>query len=160
MTCLSVGCIDARILGVSVAPDPPYRLGITNTQSTSVLLQFTPGADGHARIIRWIIECQMDEGVEWLELTETSQTHVTSLMVNDLTPYTSYQLRMIAENVAGRSEPSDPTLLFQTMQAPPAGPPDDVTVRAVNETSLLVGWTVSLVSHRSLQYYFILLDTQ
>lgn len=124
-------------------PDPPYRLAITNTQSTSVLLQFTPGADGHARIIRWIIESQKGQNGQWVELTETSETDITSLSVSSLVPYTNYQLRMIAENIAGRSKPSEPTLLFQTMQAPPAGPPDDITVRAVNETALHVGWTVS-----------------
>ncbi|KAI0210962.1 Protein sidekick [Lamellibrachia satsuma] len=84
-----------------VPPDPPYRLAITNTQSTSVLLQFTPGG-GRSR------------------------------------PHHSVDHR-----VAERPErkPSEPTLLFQTMQAPPAGPPDDITVRAVNETALHVGWT-------------------
>ena len=51
---------------------------------------------------------------------------------------------MIAVNIAGQSPVSQPTLWFDTIQAPPASPPTDVTVRAVNETALRVRWTVSL----------------
>ena len=51
---------------------------------------------------------------------------------------------MVAVNIAGKSPPSRPTLWFDTIQAPPASPPEEVTVRAVNETALRVRWTVSL----------------
>ena len=52
------------------------------------------------------------------------------------------RLRLIAENVAGQSDPSAPTREFQTIQAPPSGPPQEVTVRAVNETAIRATWKV------------------
>lgn len=73
---------------------------------------------------------------------ETSQPEATSLTVSGLRPYTEYRLRLIAENIAGLSEPSEPTRTFQTIQAPPSGPPPEVTVRAVNETAIRVRWKV------------------
>ncbi len=71
---------------------------------------------------------------------ETSQPDATSLLVTGLRPYTQYTLRLIAENIAGRSAPSQPTRTFQTIQAPPSGAPPEVTVRAVNETAIRVRW--------------------
>ena len=73
---------------------------------------------------------------------ELSRPEATSMSVEGLRPYTDYKLRLIAENIAGQSDPSDPTRTFQTIQAPPDGPPPEVTVRAVNETAIRVRWKV------------------
>ena len=56
-----------------------------------------------------------------------------------------YKLRLIAQNVVGNSDPSEPTKTFQTIQAPPAHPPYNVTVRARSATELRVRWTVSSI---------------
>ncbi|PSN39774.1 Protein sidekick [Blattella germanica] len=45
-----------------------------------------------------------------------------------------------AINVVGSSSPSEPTKEFQTIQAPPAHPPYNVTVRAMSATELRVRW--------------------
>lgn len=58
-------------------------------------------------------------------------------------PFTTYRLRLIAVNVVGPSEPSDATKEFQTIQAPPAHPPWNVTVRAMSAKELRVRWIVS-----------------
>lgn len=63
--------------------------------------------------------------------------------MNGLTPFSLYKLRLIANNVVGASEPSEPTKEFQTIQAPPAHPPYNVTVRAMSATELRVRWIVS-----------------
>ena len=52
---------------------------------------------------------------------------------------------MLAVNIAGQSEPSTPSLWFDTIQAAPTSPPQEVTVWAVNETALRVRWMVSIV---------------
>ena len=67
-----------------------------------------------------------------------------SIQVDNLRPYTRYRLRIIAENIVGRSNASLPTRSFQTQQAAPGVPPGSVTVRALNATALRVSWTVSL----------------
>ena len=64
--------------------------------------------------------------------------------MTDLVPFTTYRLRLIAKNVVGTSEPSEPTKEFQTIQAPPAHPPRNVTVRAMSATELRVRWIVRI----------------
>jgi protein sidekick len=57
-----------------------------------------------------------------------------------LSPYSKYKLRIIAVNVAGQSQPSEPTKDFQTIQAKPKHAPYNVTVRAMSATELRVRW--------------------
>lgn len=47
-------------------------------------------------------------------------------------------------NVVGPSEPSEATKEFETLQAPPAHPPWNVTVRAMSAKELRVRWIVSV----------------
>lgn len=68
-----------------------------------------------------------------------------TLTVVGLIPFTLYRLRLIARNVVGPSEPSEPTKEFQTIQAPPSHPPRNVTVRAMSDTELRVRWIVSIL---------------
>ena len=139
-------------------PGAPTNLGITNIRPASVILQFQPGFNGYTSISKWIVEGQLslinsvtsrkrrqaDGGeAEWEVVYEVTDPEATSLNVTNLRPYTRYVLRLTAENVLGRSTASEPTAPFETMQASPAQPPDDVTIRAVNETALRVTWTVS-----------------
>ncbi|KAH3866758.1 hypothetical protein DPMN_030000 [Dreissena polymorpha] len=65
-----------------------------------------------------------------------------SLQVTNLKPYTYYQLRIIAVNIVGRSQPSNASRQFQTMQAAPNIPPGNLTVRTLNATALRISWTV------------------
>jgi protein sidekick len=39
-----------------VLPKPPTKLGVSNIQAFSVVLQFTPGFDGNSSITKWTIE--------------------------------------------------------------------------------------------------------
>ena len=63
-----------------------------------------------------------------------------SIIVKNLTPYMEYQLRLIANNVVGPSEASEPSREFQTIQAPPSHAPQNVTIRAMSATELRVRW--------------------
>lgn len=74
---------------------------------------------------------------------EASDPDATTLTVTGLIPFMLYKLRIIANNVVGASSPSEPTKEFQTIQAPPAHPPYNVTVRAMSATELRVRWIVS-----------------
>lgn len=74
---------------------------------------------------------------------EISDPDATTITVTGLVPFTLYKLRLIANNVVGASQPSEPCKEFQTIQAPPAHPPKNVTVRAMSATELRVRWIVS-----------------
>lgn len=123
-----------------VLPQPPTKLAITNIEAFSVVLQFTPGFDGNSSITKWIVEAQTARNTSWFPVYEESNPEATTLTVINLIPFTTYRLRLIAVNVVGPSEPSDATKEFQTIQAPPAHPPWNVTVRAMSAKELRVRW--------------------
>jgi protein sidekick len=124
-----------------VLPEPPTKLGVSNIQAFSVVLQFTPGFDGNSSITKWTIEAQKGLGSNWEPVYEVRRMpNARTLTVENLTPFMNYRLRVIANNVVGPSEPSQPTQPFQTIQAPPKHPPRNVTVRAVSATELRVRW--------------------
>lgn len=83
---------------------------------------------------------------------EESNPDAVTLTVNHLVPFSVYRLRIIAVNVVGPSNASDSTKEFQTIQAPPAHPPWNVTVRAMSATEVRVRWIVSFIL---LSFFFL-----
>jgi len=134
----------------SVLPTCPRNLAITNVQSRAVILQFEPGFNGYTSITTWIIESQkdhVDSPPLWTLILSIYDPNVSAIKVPDLRPYTSYRLRMIAVNVVGQSNPSQPTMWFDTLKAIPSVPPSNIVTRTWNETSLLIRWIVSYSFH-------------
>lgn len=127
---------------LTVLPGPPTKLAVSNIGAFSVVLQFTPGFDGNTSIIKWTVEAQTRRNESWWKIYEVSDPEASNILVKNLMPFTEYKLRLIATNVVGSSEPSEPSKFFQTIQAPPSHPPYNVTVRAVNANALRVRWTV------------------
>ena len=76
----------------------------------------------------------------WTSIFKTSDPDAKAIVVKNLTPYMEYQLRLVASNVVGPSEPSEPTRKFQTIQAPPSHAPSNTTIRAMSATELRVRW--------------------
>ncbi|KAK7791911.1 hypothetical protein R5R35_005428 [Gryllus longicercus] len=123
-----------------VLPEPPTKLAVSNIEAFSVVVQFTPGFDGNSSITRWIVEAQTARNVTWFTIFELSDPDATTITVTKLVPFMQYRLRIIARNVVGSSQPSEPTKEFQTIQAPPAHAPRNVTVRAMSANQLRVRW--------------------
>ncbi|XP_076305612.1 sidekick cell adhesion molecule isoform X1 [Tachypleus tridentatus] len=124
-----------------VLPGPPSKLAVSNIGATSVMLQFTPGFDGNSSIIKWSVEAQTIRNETWGIVYEVADSQATTITVQNLVPFTQYRLRLMATNVVGRSNFSEPTMFFQTLQAPPSHAPYNVTIRAVNANALRVRWT-------------------
>ncbi|BES97569.1 Immunoglobulin V-set domain [Nesidiocoris tenuis] len=123
-----------------VLPLPPTKLAVTNIEPFSVVLQFTPGFDGNSSITKYVVEAKTARNSSWFAIQESYQPDGNTVTVVGLTPFTMYMLRLIASNVVGDSVPSAPTKEFQTIQAPPAHSPRNVTVRAMSATELRVRW--------------------
>ncbi|XP_055390625.1 protein sidekick isoform X4 [Condylostylus longicornis] len=123
-----------------VLPHAPTQLALSNIEAFSVVLQFTPGFDGNSSISLWTVQAQTARNQTWFTIYEVHDPDATTLTVIGLVPFTSYRLRLIATNVVGPSEPSEPTKDFQTIQARPMHPPLNVTVRAMSATELRVRW--------------------
>lgn len=64
------------------------------------------------------------------------------MTVQNLQPYTTYQLRVVASNVVGRSVPSSSTRLFITKEDVPTSAPADVDARSIDAKSITVYWVV------------------
>lgn len=123
-----------------VLPSAPSQLALSNIEAFSVVLQFSQIFDGNSSITKWTVEAQTARNLTWFVVYEVSDPDATTLTVTGLVPFTSYRLRLIATNVVGPSEPSEPTKDFQTIQARPMHPPFNVTVRAMSATELRVRW--------------------
>ncbi|CAG5132926.1 unnamed protein product, partial [Candidula unifasciata] len=121
-------------------PKPPTQLAVTNIEARSVLLQFVPGYDGKTSITLWIVEAQIDGSNSWSRIYNISDPTADQITVYSLHPYTSYRLRIIAQNIVGNSVPSEACNLFQTKQAAPGMPPQDITPRANSSTSIRIRW--------------------
>lgn len=128
-----------------VFPFAPTSLFVSDIIDRTVILHFVPGFSGYTSISRWIVEGQMTDDTllnSWTVVFSVNDPGATVLTVSGLRPFTRYRLRMIAENIAGRSNASEATSWFDTLQAVPSVAPNDVALRIVNETSILVRWTV------------------
>ncbi|XP_046403358.1 protein sidekick [Ischnura elegans] len=124
-----------------VLPHAPVRLALSNIGATSVVLQFALPFDGNSSIVKWTVEAQSKpNGAWWIVHEERDIPSARTLVVGGLIPFAEYRLRLTAHNVVGPSPPSQPTNTFQTIQAPPAHPPANVTVRALSATQLRVRW--------------------
>ncbi|XP_037028858.1 protein sidekick isoform X5 [Bradysia coprophila] len=123
-----------------VIPSPPTQLALSNIEAFSVVLQFTPGFDGNSSITTWTVEAQTARNLTWFTVFDISDPDASTLTVTGLMPFTSYRLRLLATNVVGSSQPSEPSKDFQTIQARPMHPPLNVTVRAMSATELRVRW--------------------
>jgi protein sidekick len=91
-----------------------------------------------------VLQAQTARNATWVPVYEVTDPDATTLTVTGLVPFMLYKLRIISNNVVGASAPSEPTKEFQTIQAPPAHPPYNVTVRAMSATELRVRWIVSI----------------
>ncbi|EEC04933.1 sdk-P1, putative [Ixodes scapularis] len=113
-------------------PGPVGSLKFDDILDVSVKVLWTPPEDTNGILLG-------REG--WSGGGKTSAPDARTLSVSPLVPFTEYRLRLLATNVVGPSPPSEPSQWFQTIQAPPAHPPRNVTVRAVNAHALRVRWT-------------------
>ncbi|ROT77317.1 hypothetical protein C7M84_004018 [Penaeus vannamei] len=116
-----------------VLPDPPNRLAVSNIQAFSVVLQFT-------LVLMAMLQYPSGQSSTWETVYAVSAPDATTITVQNLIPYTNYHLRLIANNVVGASAPSEQSPEFQTLQAEPAHPPSNMTVRAMSSTQLRVRW--------------------
>jgi len=123
-----------------VLPEPPTRLAVSNIEEFSAVLQFTPGFDGNSSITKWSVQALSARNATWTTIFEVKDPEASTIHVKNLIPYMEYNLRLVANNVVGASKPSEESKKFQTIQAQPAHPPQNVTIRALEFTKLNVRW--------------------
>lgn len=94
-------------------PDVPEKPEPSSLTETSVTLTWTPPAsDGGSQITGYIVEKKEDFMTRWVNATRDA-IHKTALTLNDLKEGSEYTFRVIAENKAGQSKPSEPCRPFK-----------------------------------------------
>ena len=65
-----------------------------------------------------------------------------SAEIQTLAPFSTYDIRMYAENRIGMSNPSTPTIRIKTKEEAPEGPPTSIVAISNSSQSLVITWKV------------------
>ncbi|XP_027399083.1 phosphatidylinositol phosphatase PTPRQ isoform X5 [Bos indicus x Bos taurus] len=120
-------------------PGPPVFLAGERVGSAGILLSWNTPPNPNGRIISYIVKYK--EVCPWMQATYTQvRTKPDSLevLLTNLNPGTTYEIKVAAENSAGIGVFSDP-FLFQTAESAP-GKVVNLTVEAFNYSAVNLIW--------------------
>lgn len=89
----------------SEEPSPPSTPVVKETEATSIYLTWSPGFDGNAPIIQYIVEFKLRTR-GWDEGKRRVVRQSNGLQVDGLRPASEYELRVYAVNKLGKSDAS------------------------------------------------------
>ncbi|XP_034653892.1 Down syndrome cell adhesion molecule-like protein Dscam2 isoform X8 [Drosophila subobscura] len=142
-TCVATnafGSDDASInMIVQEVPEMPYALKVLDKSGRSVQLSWAQPYDGNSPLNRYIIEFKRSRA-SWSEIDRVMVPgHTTEAQVQKLSPATTYNIRIVAENVIGTSQSSEAVTIITAEEAP-SGKPQNIKVEPVNQTTMRVTW--------------------
>nr|XP_018897402.1 PREDICTED: Down syndrome cell adhesion molecule-like protein Dscam2 isoform X3 [Bemisia tabaci] len=123
---------------VQEPPKSPSNVKAVMVTSQAVNLQWEHLSEDVGEVTAFIVQYKRSGESGWKKLEVNSQQR--GALIDDLKPATNYLLRVISEGSAGQSSPSN-EILITTESQRPAGPPLEVSVRALSSTELLVTWS-------------------
>ncbi|KAI3357413.1 hypothetical protein L3Q82_015847 [Scortum barcoo] len=121
-------------------PDPPVLLQITDPKHRTVTLSWTPGDDHKSPVLEYVVEFE-DQGSKergWEELKRVGGNKERASL--SLWPYMSYRFRVIAINDVGKSDPSKPSEIHNTLAEAPDRNPEDVRSESTDPDTLVIAW--------------------
>ncbi|KAE8288050.1 Down syndrome cell adhesion molecule-like protein Precursor [Larimichthys crocea] len=120
-------------------PDPP-EVEIREVKDRTIALRWTMGFDGNSPITGFDIESK-NKSASWdtAQKTKDVSPQLNQATIIDLHPSSTYNIRMFAKNLIGKSEASN-ELTITTDEAAPDGPPQDVQLEALSSQSIRVSW--------------------
>lgn len=122
-------------------PNAPQNCQCKDIRVSGCVVTFeAPSFDGGSPITGYVIERRQTSTSRWLKVNKEPVRDL-NLKVNDLIEGLEYEFRVIAENKAGQSEPSEPCKPF-TAKNPfdKPGPPINVKVGEVTKSSIELSW--------------------
>lgn len=126
--------------------------------SRSASIAWKSSFSGNSAITKFIIQYRINstDNQLWQEVSTLSGSEL-KMTLRMLIPMSYYEIRMYAENALGRSDPSSSTLVFQTSEEVPGGPPTNVVVETTSSTSLKIKWKPPLkqVQYGRIKGYYI-----
>ncbi|KAJ8015259.1 hypothetical protein DPEC_G00024270 [Dallia pectoralis] len=124
---------------LSAPPEPPtVEVGTPSARTLSIY--WTAGFDGNSPINSYHVEYKRQTD-SW-DLAVRGRIVIPEgreVAINNLKPFSTYNIRMFAKNNVGLSTASN-VLTITTEEAVPDGPPQDVNVEAISAHSILVQW--------------------
>ncbi|CAH1965461.1 unnamed protein product [Acanthoscelides obtectus] len=127
-------------LVVQEAPESPADVRVGAQQSREVKLTWTAPYDGNSPITSYVVQFKMaNEAWTNQPMKVTVPGSQTTTTLQNLHPAQVYQIRILAENRLGLSEPSQ-TVQINTMEEVPSGAPVDIRAEAKSSTELVVTW--------------------
>ncbi|KQS70968.1 LOW QUALITY PROTEIN: uncharacterized protein Dere_GG10759 [Drosophila erecta] len=141
-TCVATnafGSDDASInMIVQDVPEMPYALKVLDKSGRSVQLSWAQPYDGNSPLDRYIIEFSVPVP-HARNRSRMVPGHITEPRGAELSPATTYNIRIVAENAIGTSQSSEAVTIITAEEAP-SGKPQNIKVEPVNQTTMRVTW--------------------
>ncbi|XP_048110077.1 neurofascin homolog (chicken) a isoform X14 [Alosa alosa] len=143
-TCLVKTEIDEDVasarLTVLDRPESPKDLELSDLLARSVRLTWVPGDSNNSPITEFLVQFEENrwEPGKWQNLS-SHPGNVNSVLL-ELSPFVNYQFRVIAINSVGQSQPSRPSLRYQTSGAPPDIAPEDIKGMGSKKNNMEITW--------------------
>ncbi|GBP00364.1 Twitchin [Eumeta japonica] len=105
---------DTAIINIEISdrPDPPRFPVVDNIGVDSLALSWkAPVWDGGSDITNYMVEKREHPMSSWIRV---GNTRFTTMAITGLVPGKQYEFRVYAENIYGRSDPSEPSTLVST----------------------------------------------
>ncbi|XP_017169427.1 phosphatidylinositol phosphatase PTPRQ isoform X2 [Mus musculus] len=130
----------SRTLATNVSkPGPPVFLAGERVGSAGILLSWNTPPNPNGRIISYVVKYK--EVCPWMQTAYTrvrAKPDSLEVLLTNLNPGTTYEIKVAAENSAGIGVFSDP-FLFQTAESAP-GKVVNLTVEALNYSAVNLIW--------------------
>lgn len=137
-----------------IAPSPPRNLRVENaTSRTAQLFWLAPERPNGYLQGYELLKTVGERGDEWREAVDYVGLRMNYTMTS-LRPGTYYKIRVVAENGAGKSSPSN-VVEFETSEEPP-GPVGDLSQASVGLTEVGLTWSrPQQPNGRDLSYFLV-----
>ncbi|XP_048110064.1 neurofascin homolog (chicken) a isoform X2 [Alosa alosa] len=121
-------------------PESPKDLELSDLLARSVRLTWVPGDSNNSPITEFLVQFEENrwEPGKWQNLS-SHPGNVNSVLL-ELSPFVNYQFRVIAINSVGQSQPSRPSLRYQTSGAPPDIAPEDIKGMGSKKNNMEITW--------------------
>nr|XP_040238704.1 Down syndrome cell adhesion molecule-like protein Dscam2 isoform X37 [Anopheles coluzzii] len=143
-TCMATNAFGSDDTSINMiiqeVPEMPYALKVLDKSGRTVQLSWAKPYDGNSPLKRYIIEFKRSRGSWENDIDRVIVPGDTNeAQVQKLSPATTYNIRIVAENEIGVSDPSDVVTIITAEEAP-SGKPQAIKVEAINQATLRVSW--------------------
>ncbi|XP_072295419.1 receptor-type tyrosine-protein phosphatase F-like [Eucyclogobius newberryi] len=142
-------------VSVKALPRPPTGLSVTETTATSVTLSWDSGNPDS--VLYYVIQYQArGSGQDFQEVEGVASTRYS---IGGLSPFSEYNLHVLAVNNVGRGPPGA-MVSTRTSEQAPSSPPLHVVARMLSSSTMLVQWESPEEPNGQVQGYRVLFSPE